>query len=155
MFKYNKEKKRILAVPREIDPNKPLFTIGSVAEILCVKQRLLRLYEDRGLIRPSRTDGNRRLYSLKDIDVLAYIQYLTTVKKVNIAGVLEIQEILKKLDEKTRNQFMKEVEKEIEKLSKDQKRAYTGEEEILQNEIVKDVEKLDLIDTKIDNINKK
>lgn len=129
-------------MPREIDPNKPLFNIGAVADILGIKHRVLRLYEDRGLINPSRTDGNRRLYSLKDIDILAYIQYLTTVKRVNIAGVLEIQEILKKLDEKTRNLFMKEVEKEIEKLSKDQKRAYTGEEQKFEDEILKDVDSL-------------
>ena len=115
-------------MPREIDPNKPLFNIGAVADILGIKHRVLRLYEDRGLINPSRTDGNRRLYSLKDIDILA--------------GVLEIQEILKKLDEKTRNLFMKEVEKEIEKLSKDQKRAYTGEEQKFEDEILKDVDSL-------------
>lgn len=133
---------RIHIMPREIDPNKPLFNIGTVADILGVKHRVLRLYEDRGLINPTRTDGNRRLYSLKDIDILAYIQYLTTVKKVNIAGVLEIQEILKKLDEKTRNLFMKEVEEEIERLSLDQKKAFLGEEEKLEDEILKDVEKL-------------
>lgn len=127
-------------MPREIDPDKPLFNIGAVADILGIKHRVLRLYEDRGLINPSRTDGNRRLYSLKDIDILSYIQYLTTVKKVNIAGVLEIQEILKKLDEKTRNLFMKEVEEEIERLSQDQKRAYAGEEKKLEDEIMKDVE---------------
>lgn len=133
-------------MPRKIDPKKPLFTIGAVAEILGIKQRLLRLYEERGLINPSRTDGNRRLYSLSDIDVLAYVQYLTTVKKVNIAGVLEIQEILKKLDEKTRNLFMKEVEEEINRLSMDQKKAYLGEEEKLEDEILKDVEHYTVLD---------
>ncbi len=127
-------------MPREIDPQKPLFTIGSVAEILGVKPRLLRIYEERGLIKPSRTDGNRRLYSLKDIDILAYVQYLTSVKKVNIAGVLEIQEILKKLDEKTRTLFMEEIEEEIDRLSQEQKRAYLDEEDKLEDEILMDVE---------------
>jgi len=62
------------------------------------------------------------------------------VKKVTIAGVLEIQEILKKLDEKTRTLFMGEIENEIDRLSQEQKRAYSGEEEKLEGEILKDVE---------------
>ena len=108
-------------MPRKIDENKSLFTIGAVAEILNIKPRMLRLYEEKGLIKPSRTEGNRRLYSLNDIDILAYIQYLTTVKRVNIAGVIEIQEVLKKLDLATRNKFMSEIEEEINHLPKDDK----------------------------------
>ena len=129
-------------MPRQIDPNKPLFTISSVAEILGIKPRMLRLYEERGLISPSRTDGNRRLYSIKDIDILAYFQYLTMVKKVNIAGVLEIQKILKKLDEETRNTFMSEIEKEIDKLPKDKKDAFIGDEEKIPAHVIKDAESL-------------
>lgn len=126
------------SMTRKIDEEKPLFTIGAVAEILKIKPRMLRLYEERGLIRPSRTEGNRRLYSLKDIDVLAYIQYLTTVKRVNMAGVLEIQELLKKLDGTTRSLFMSEIEEEISRLPQDKKKAYSGEDEQLSDVVIRE-----------------
>ncbi|MBD3239906.1 MAG: MerR family DNA-binding transcriptional regulator, partial [Chitinivibrionales bacterium] len=58
------EEGRLPAVPRNIDPSKPYFTIGAVAEILGIKPRMLRVYEERGILTPSRTEGNRRLYSL-------------------------------------------------------------------------------------------
>lgn len=132
-------------MPREIDPAKPLFNIGAVAEILGIKPRMLRLYEERGLIKPSRTDGNRRLYSLNDIDVLAYIQYLTCVKKVNLAGVLEIQEILKKLDSKTRGLFMQEIQDQIERLPVEQRQAFTGDTVEVADDIFKDAEKYEII----------
>ncbi|MBD3419017.1 MAG: MerR family transcriptional regulator [Chitinivibrionales bacterium] len=124
-------------MPRKIDSNKPLFAIGTVAEILNVKPRVLRFYEERGLIHPTRTDGNRRLYSLNDIDVLAYIQYLTTVKRVNISGVIEIQKLLKKLNEEARAQFMEEIEEEINLLPLEKKKAYTGEDESFSEEMFK------------------
>jgi DNA-binding transcriptional MerR regulator len=117
-------------MPRSIDPTKPYFTIGAVAEILGIKPRMLRVYEERGLVTPSRTEGNRRLYSLHDIDILAYVQYLTSVKRVNIAGVLEIQKILRKLDSRTRSAFMKEIEEEIAELPQEQRKAFVGNEEV-------------------------
>ncbi len=117
-------------MPRAIDPTKPYFTIGAVAEILGIKPRMLRVYEERGLLTPSRTEGNRRLFSLNDIDILAYVQYLTSVKKVNIAGVLEIQKILRKLDAATRHAFMKEIEDEIAELPQDQRKAFMGDAEV-------------------------
>lgn len=127
-------------MPRQIDPDKPLFTITAVGEILGIKPRMLRTYEERGLISPSRSDGNHRLYSLNDIDVLGYIQYLTCVKKVNTAGVQEIQRIVGMLDEKTYVRFMSEVEREIESLPQDKRKAFLGEEENGRDEELGDVE---------------
>ncbi|MBD3315363.1 MAG: MerR family transcriptional regulator [Chitinivibrionales bacterium] len=131
---------RLSRMPRQIDPNKPLFTIAAVGEILGIKPRMLRAYEERGLITPSRSDGNHRLYSLNDIDVLAYIHYLTYVKKVNTAGVHEIQRIVGKLDEETYTRFMEEVEREIESLPQDKKRAFLGEGDELEDEVLKGIE---------------
>jgi len=130
-------------MPRQIDPEKALFTIGAVADILGIKPRMLRVYEDRGLIYPTRSGANRRLYSLNDIDVLAYIQYLTCVKKVNIAGVLEILDILKKLDEKTRASLMAEIEEQIQTLPQDKRKAFQGDEEELADEIIRDMETIE------------
>jgi MerR family transcriptional regulator/heat shock protein HspR len=129
-------------MPKRIDENKPLFAIGAVAEILNIKPRMLRLYEERGLITPSRTEGNRRLYSLNDIQDLSYIQYLTSVKRVNIAGVIEIKKLLGRMDSKRRNEFLKEIEKEIEKLPQEQKRAYAGEDDAVSDVIFRDSESM-------------
>ena len=120
-------------MPRQIDPKQSLFSIGAVAEILGIKPRILRQYEDKGLILPTRSDSNRRLYSLNDIDVIAYIQYLRTVKKVNLSGVLEIQSLLMRLDEKTRNIIMKEVETAISNLPEKEKEEFVeGYQDIVE-----------------------
>ncbi|MFP4415917.1 MAG: MerR family transcriptional regulator [Fibrobacterota bacterium] len=120
-------------MPRRIDPDKPLFTIGAVADILDIKPRMLRLFEERGLITPSRTEGNRRLYTLKDIDMLSYIQYLTLVKRVNMAGVREIQKLLAWMSDAERNRFMEEIERTIETLPLDQRKVYRGDDENLHS----------------------
>ncbi|MFH1761932.1 MAG: MerR family transcriptional regulator [bacterium] len=114
---------------RKLDPDKALFTIGTVAEILGIKPRMLRVYEEKGLILPSRSDSNRRLYSLKDIDILAYVQYLSSVKKVNLAGILEIQKIILKMDEASRSGLMEEIEKEISALPSEKKKVFEEGEE--------------------------
>ena len=116
-------------MPRAIDPAKPYFTIGAVAEILGVKPRMLRVYEERGLVTPSRTEGNHRLFSLNDIDILAYVRYLSSIKKVNMAGVLEIQQILSRLEPATRELFLKEIEGEIDRLPRDQRLAFSGDDD--------------------------
>jgi len=54
----------------KIDPNKPLYSIGTVAELIGTHPRTLRVYEENGIIIPQRTESNRRLYSLKDIEKL-------------------------------------------------------------------------------------
>jgi DNA-binding transcriptional MerR regulator len=119
-------------MPKQIDPEKALFSIGAVADILGIKPRILRIYEEKGLIFPHRSDTNRRLYSLRDIDILAYIRYLTSIKKVNAAGVLEIQKILSKMIDRTRNAFMEEIEKEIEALPQDKKKIFMEDHEDLE-----------------------
>ncbi len=125
-------------MPVRIDETKPYFSIGAVAEILHIKPRMLRLYEERGLITPSRTEGNRRLYSLRDIDMLAYIQYLTCVKRVNIAGVIEIQKLLGKMDQETRKSLIEEVHRRIESLPQEEKKAYSGENDEVSHVVIQE-----------------
>ena len=109
---------------KEIDPDKSLFPISVAAEILDVNPRTLRIYEEKGLINPSRTDGNRRLYSLKDITMLEYVHYLIQIKRVNAAGVREILIILDSLPEDIRNELTSHVEKTIEGLPQDKLEIY-------------------------------
>lgn len=67
--------------------DRPLYLISVVAEMLGVHQQTLRTYEREGLIRPSRSDGNTRLYSQENIERIELILRLTRELGVNLAGV--------------------------------------------------------------------
>lgn len=69
-----------------------VFPIGSVMKLTDLTARQIRYYEEQHLISPERTDGNRRLYSLNDIDVLLEIkEYLS--EGLNMAGVKRLLEM--------------------------------------------------------------
>jgi len=63
------------------------YMISVVARQFDVHPQTLRLYEREGLLRPSRTDGNTRLYSDRDLETLSFILNLTRDLGVNLAGV--------------------------------------------------------------------
>ena len=69
------------------DRGKPLYMIGVVAEMLKVHPQTLRLYEKKGLIRPSRTEGKTRMYSPEDVEEIARLLRLTRDLGVNLAGI--------------------------------------------------------------------
>jgi DNA-binding transcriptional MerR regulator len=77
-----------------LDPEKPMFPISVVADILKVHQRTLRIYDDEQLLVPSRSAKNRRLYSLNDIERGKFIQYLTRELGINLAGIKIIFHLL-------------------------------------------------------------
>ena len=66
---------------------RPRYMISVAAEIVGMHPQTLRIYENKGLIRPKRTAGNTRLYSEADLDRLKLIQQLTTELGLNLAGV--------------------------------------------------------------------
>jgi len=66
---------------------RPLYMISVVAEMFDVHPQTLRTYEREGLIRPSRTEGNTRLYSEEDVERIDLILRLTNELGVNLAGV--------------------------------------------------------------------
>ncbi len=68
------------------DRTRPVYTIGTAAEILGVHSRTLRLYEDAGLIRPSRKN-NRRFYSPKDLEWIGCIRYMIHERGLNQEGL--------------------------------------------------------------------
>ena len=57
------------------------------AELVGMHPQTLRIYEQKGLVRPKRTAGNTRLYSDADVERLRLIQRLTTELGLNLAGV--------------------------------------------------------------------
>ncbi|KAB2337604.1 MerR family transcriptional regulator [Cytobacillus depressus] len=67
----------------------PLFPIGPVMQLTDLTARQIRYYEEHQLISPARTDGNRRMFSLNDIDKLLEIKDLID-QGVNIAGIKQL-----------------------------------------------------------------
>jgi len=74
------------------------FTISAVAEEFDVHPQTLRLYEREGLLKPSRSDGNTRLYTDTDLERLELILSLTRDLGVNLAGVEIILNMREKMD---------------------------------------------------------
>jgi MerR family transcriptional regulator/heat shock protein HspR len=67
--------------------DRPRYMISVAADLVGMHPQTLRIYEQKGLVRPKRTAGNTRLYSERDIERLRLIQRLTTEIGLNLAGV--------------------------------------------------------------------
>jgi MerR family transcriptional regulator/heat shock protein HspR len=79
--------------------DRPIYMISVAAELVGMHPQTLRIYENKGLVRPKRTRGNTRLYSERDLDRLRLIQRLTTELGLNLAGVelvLRLEDELRK-----------------------------------------------------------
>lgn len=103
-----------------IKTDKPIFPISSIAEILGVHQRTLRIYDEENLLVPDRSGRNRRLYSFADLEKGRFIQYLTRSLGVNLAGIKIIIHLLKKAAVKESN-YLKTVEEIAKNIKKEQK----------------------------------
>lgn len=89
--------------------------ISHVARIYNVHPQTLRLYEREGLLRPSRSEGNTRLYSDSDLVQLELILNLTRDLGVNLAGVEVVLNMRKKIEqiESEVNEFLDYVRREF------------------------------------------
>lgn len=74
------------------------YTISAVAEMFDIHPQTLRMYEREGLLKPSRSDGNTRVYSDEDLERLEVILSLTRDLGVNLAGVEIIINMREKMD---------------------------------------------------------
>lgn len=74
------------------------YTISAVAELFDIHPQTLRLYEREGLLKPSRSIGNTRLYEDGDLERLEIILSLTRDLGVNLAGVEIILNMREKMD---------------------------------------------------------
>ncbi|SFL94600.1 MerR HTH family regulatory protein [Gracilibacillus orientalis] len=70
----------------DIPDHMATFPISVVKELTKLSGRQIRYYEEQGLISPARNDGNRRMFSLKDIERLKRIKELID-QGINIAGI--------------------------------------------------------------------
>lgn len=84
------------------------YTISAVADYYNLHQQTLRMYEREGLLKPSRTEGNMRLYTEEDLERLELILGLTRDLGVNLAGVEVILNMREKMEAMQReiNRFL-------------------------------------------------
>ncbi len=113
---------------RIADPNKGMFPIGVVADMIGTSKNQLRIYESKGVIIPARSDGNRRLYSQRDVELLTFIHYLVSVEKVNLAGVKFILGLMRRFGREERRNLILSVEDSIRKLTRPEKAAFEEKE---------------------------
>jgi MerR family transcriptional regulator/heat shock protein HspR len=78
------------------------YMISSVAEMYDIHPQTLRLYEREGLLKPSRTEGNTRLYTDGDLERLEFILSLARDLGVNISGIAIILQMRERMDEMQR-----------------------------------------------------
>lgn len=97
------------------EENRKYHHISHVARMYNVHPQTLRLYEREGLLKPSRSDGNTRLYSDEDLVELEVILNLTRDLGVNLAGIEVILNMLKKIEciEAEVNEFLDYIRREF------------------------------------------
>lgn len=98
---------------------KDVYTISNVAVLYNIHPQTLRLYERQGLLKPSRSRGNTRLYTDRDLVRLELILNLTRDLGVNLAGVeiiLNMREKMEKMQREVR-EFMQIIGSEFSKRS--------------------------------------
>lgn len=100
---------------------KAYYTIGVVAKMYNIHPQTLRLYEREGLLKPSRTQGNTRLYTDEDLERLEFILFLTRELGVNLAGVDIILNLKEQIEEmqKQIDQLMEFIQSELSKLQEE------------------------------------
>jgi MerR family transcriptional regulator/heat shock protein HspR len=109
------------------------YMISAVAELYKIHPQTLRLYEREGLLKPSRSQGNTRLYTDRDLERLDVILNLTRDLGVNLAGIEIILNMRERMGEMQREmeQFVEFVKKELARM---QDRAF---EERFRNALVR------------------
>jgi DNA-binding transcriptional MerR regulator len=100
-----------------LDNDKDILPLSSIAELLSAKVRTLKMYEEKGLF-PRKNDAAKKLYSINDVKLIAFVHYLASVKKINANGIKYILEMLRNnMDEQNRNEFLNIIEEKLETLS--------------------------------------
>jgi MerR family transcriptional regulator, heat shock protein HspR len=78
---------------------KGAYMISAVAEMYEIHPQTLRMYEREGLLKPSRTEGNTRLYTDEDLERLEFILTLSRDLGVNIAGIAIVLQMRERMEE--------------------------------------------------------
>jgi MerR family transcriptional regulator/heat shock protein HspR len=104
--------------------DKPRYMISIAAELVGMHPQTLRIYEQKGLVRPKRTAGNTRLYSDRDVARLQLIQRLTTETGLNLAGVERVMRLEDELEQMRRrlDRMEREMREAIEEVHRQYRR---------------------------------
>jgi MerR family transcriptional regulator, heat shock protein HspR len=103
---------------------RPIYMISVAADLVGMHPQTLRMYEQKGLVRPKRTPGGTRLYSEADVDRLRIIQRLTSEVGLNLAGVelvLRLEDELRKAHRQI-ERLQQQVREEVQKVHKHYRR---------------------------------
>ena len=95
--------------------SKGAYMISPVAEMYEIHPQTLRLYEREGLLKPSRTEGNTRLYTDEDLERLEFILTLARDLGVNISGIAIILQMRERMEQMQTEmqEFMRNLQKEM------------------------------------------
>jgi MerR family transcriptional regulator/heat shock protein HspR len=95
--------------------SKGAYMISAVAEMYDIHPQTLRLYEREGLLKPSRTEGNTRLYTDDDLSRLEFILSLARDLGVNISGIAIILQMRERMEEMQRQiqEFVQYIQREV------------------------------------------
>src|SRR5580700_10014891 len=95
--------------------SKGAYMISAVAEMYGIHPQTLRLYEREGLLKPSRTEGNTRLYTDEDLLRLEFILSLARDLGVNISGMAIILQMRERMEEMQRQiqEFVQYIQQEV------------------------------------------
>jgi MerR family transcriptional regulator/heat shock protein HspR len=105
--------------------DRPRYMISVAADLVGMHPQTLRIYEQKGLVRPKRTAGNTRLYSEFDVERLRLIQRLTTELGLNLAGVEHVLRLEDQLQRMQRR--MERLEREMREAVESVHRQYRRE----------------------------
>jgi MerR family transcriptional regulator, heat shock protein HspR len=103
---------------------RPIYMISVAADLVGMHPQTLRMYEQKGLVRPQRTPGGTRLYSEADVERLRIVQRLTTELGLNLAGVelvLRLEDELRKAHRQI-ERLQQEVRDEVQRVHKEYRR---------------------------------
>ncbi len=93
-----------------LNNQKNILPLSSISELLNTKTRTLKMYEEKLLLPLEKNKTIKKLYSIDDIKMIAFVHYLATIKKINSNGISYI-------DSKHKQEFLKIIDKKLETLS--------------------------------------
>jgi MerR family transcriptional regulator, heat shock protein HspR len=104
------------------DDDRPRYMISVAADLVGMHPQTLRIYEQKGLVRPKRTAGNTRLYSDSDVERLRLIQQLTSEVGLNLVGVGQVLHMEDELQRMRRR--LERMEQEMRRALEEVHRSY-------------------------------
>ena len=104
--------------------DRPIYMISVAADLVGMHPQTLRIYEQKGLVRPQRTPGGTRLYSESDVERLRIIQRLTGELGLNLASVelvLRLEDELRKAHAQV-ERLQRELRREVQDVHRQYRR---------------------------------